>query len=207
MELLEVLLFFNPMPPNPDARMATLGLKISGEELKNSIKKELERHQTDGLVPGYWSEEQQLWFIDPSIWACIHNQLIKLGCVINNQNDPQWHLYQLGQSSKFLACKKHHFGTTIWHLLTTERNLKAWDRRLKDVEQSLPNESEENREKAVFWLRTEREALARQKAELEQLKSELFKLSSQEQALDDDSNSWIDNLEEFINELEKRSEK
>src|SRR5262249_1573413 len=131
----EILLFFHPMPPDPDARLATIGLKLSETgELKEAIKHELERHTMGGMLPGYWSEDQRIWFIKPGVWACMHNLLVKLGCAPDKSEDPQWNLYRLKHSTKVLACRQHYSETIIWHLLTTERNLKAWEEKLRVVE-------------------------------------------------------------------------
>src|SRR5438552_4053072 len=101
MRLIEILLFFHPMPPDPNARLATIGLRLLEQgELMLAIGREVERHSSNGLARGYWSPERQTWFIDPGIWACVHNLLVNLGCPPDKNDDPQWILYRLKGTTK-----------------------------------------------------------------------------------------------------------
>jgi hypothetical protein len=202
MSKLETLLFFHPMPPDPAARLATIGLKLLEDGKFNlEIKREIENHAIDGLLPGHWSQEQKIWFINPDIWACVHNLLVNLGCGPDRNNDPQWILYKVKGSTRELACSQHHSETIVWHLLTTERNLKAWEEKVRAVELLSMSENEETKHETEAWVRSEREQIEKQYAELDALKDEFLDIASKAHSTGED---WLDSIEEKIDQFYKR---
>jgi hypothetical protein len=202
MDNLEILLFFHPMPPDPDAKLATIGLRLFKQgELFESISLEVARHSVNGMFPGYWSESRKTWFIDPGIWACIHNLLVNLGCAPGKNEDPQWILYKLKGNTKDLACSQHYFETILWHLLTTERNLKAWEEKVRMVELFSQSEGEEAKRLTDAWVSSERGQIERQYRELEQLKQDLSEITNKTAPPSED---WLDAMEDKIEEFYKR---
>jgi hypothetical protein len=202
MKNLEILLFFHPMPPDPEARLSIIGLKfIEKGAIVEAIKREVIRHVNDGLVPGHWSEGQLTWFIDPELWACVHNRLVDMGYQFEKSDDPQWTLFKLKSSVKVLACRQHYSDTILWHLLTTERYLKAWEEKIRAVELFSKIETDVARQASEDWVKSEREQLSSHYEQLNNIKRELQDITS---GAGDPGEDWLDSFEEMINSFYKQ---